>query len=38
MIWAAAAIPMGILSWIVAPAIADGSGIESHDRGRSSPA
>ena len=29
MIWAAAAIPMGILSWIVAPAIADGSDIES---------
>lgn len=29
MIWAAAAIPMGTLSWIVAPAVADGSGIES---------
>ena len=29
MIWAAAAIPMGVLSWIVAPAIAKGSGIES---------
>ena len=29
MIWAAAAIPMGVLSWIVAPAIADGDGIES---------
>ena len=29
MIWAAAAIPMGVLSWIVAPAIANGSGIES---------
>jgi membrane protease YdiL (CAAX protease family) len=28
-IWAAAALPMGALSWIVAPAIADGSGIES---------
>ena len=28
-IWAAAAIPMGVLSWIVAPAIADGDGIES---------
>jgi uncharacterized protein len=24
-IWAAAAVPMGVLSWIVAPAIADGS-------------
>jgi membrane protease YdiL (CAAX protease family) len=29
MIWAAAALPMGALSWIVAPAIAHGSGIES---------
>jgi len=29
MIWAAAAIPMGVLSWIVAPAVADGDGIES---------
>jgi membrane protease YdiL (CAAX protease family) len=29
MIWASAAIPMGILSWIVAPAVADGSDIES---------
>jgi membrane protease YdiL (CAAX protease family) len=29
MIWAAAAIPMGILSWIVAPAVASGSDIES---------
>jgi hypothetical protein len=28
-IWAAAALPMGALSWIVAPAVADGSGIES---------
>ena len=28
-IWAAAALPMGALSWIVAPAIADGSGMES---------
>jgi membrane protease YdiL (CAAX protease family) len=28
-IWAAAALPMGALSWIVAPAIADGNGIES---------
>ena len=28
-IWAAAALPMGALSWIVAPAIADGSGIEA---------
>jgi CAAX protease family protein len=28
-IWAAAAVPMGVLSWIVAPAIADGDGIES---------
>src|SRR5687768_3090128 len=28
-IWAAAAIPMAVLSWIVAPAIADGSGAES---------
>jgi uncharacterized protein len=28
-IWAAAAIPMAILSWIVAPAIAGGGGIES---------
>jgi membrane protease YdiL (CAAX protease family) len=28
-IWAAAAIPMAVLSWIVAPAIADGGGIES---------
>ena len=28
-IWAAAALPMGALSWIVAPAIADGDGIES---------
>ena len=28
-IWAAAALPMGALSWIVAPAIADGGGIES---------
>jgi membrane protease YdiL (CAAX protease family) len=25
-IWAAAALPMGILAWIVAPALADGSG------------
>jgi membrane protease YdiL (CAAX protease family) len=29
MIWAAAAIPMGILSWVVAPAIADGDTIQS---------
>ena len=29
LIWAAAAIPMGVLSWVVAPAIADGDGIES---------
>jgi membrane protease YdiL (CAAX protease family) len=29
MIWAAAAVPMGILSWIVAPAIANGNNIES---------
>ncbi len=28
-IWAAAALPMGALAWIVAPAIADGNGIES---------
>jgi membrane protease YdiL (CAAX protease family) len=28
-IWAAAALPMAALSWIVAPAIADGTGIES---------
>jgi membrane protease YdiL (CAAX protease family) len=28
-IWAAAAIPMAVLSWIVAPAIADGSGAAS---------
>lgn len=28
-VWAAAALPMGALSWIVAPAIADGNGIES---------
>ena len=28
-IWAAATLPMGALSWIVAPAIADGGGIES---------
>jgi membrane protease YdiL (CAAX protease family) len=28
-IWAAAALPMGALSWIVAPAVADGTGIES---------
>lgn len=28
-IWAAAALPMGALAWIVAPAIADGGGIES---------
>jgi membrane protease YdiL (CAAX protease family) len=28
-IWAAAAIPMGVLAWIVAPAVADGGGIES---------
>lgn len=28
-IWAAAALPMGALSWIVAPAIADGDDIES---------
>ena len=28
-IWAAAAVPMGVLSWVVAPAIADGGGIES---------
>jgi membrane protease YdiL (CAAX protease family) len=28
-IWAAAALPMGALSWIIAPAIADGNGIES---------
>lgn len=28
-IWAAAALPMAILSWIVAPAIADGDGIEN---------
>lgn len=27
-IWAASAIPMAVLSWIVAPAIADGDGIE----------
>src|SRR6516164_4195409 len=25
-IWAAAAVPMGVLAWIVAPAIADGGG------------
>jgi membrane protease YdiL (CAAX protease family) len=29
MIWASAAIPMATLSWIVAPAVADGSDIES---------
>ena len=29
LIWAAAALPMGVLSWIVAPAIADGGGIEA---------
>lgn len=29
MIWAAAAIPMGVLSWIIAPALASGNGIES---------
>lgn len=28
-IWAAAALPMGALSWIVAPALADGGGAES---------
>jgi len=28
-IWAAAAAPMGVLAWIVAPTVADGSGIES---------
>jgi uncharacterized protein len=28
-IWAAAALPMGALAWIVAPAIADGDGAES---------
>jgi uncharacterized protein len=28
-IWAAAALPMAALAWIVAPAIADGNGIES---------
>jgi len=28
-IWAAAAVPMGVLSWVVAPAIADGGDIES---------
>ena len=28
-IWAAAAVPMGVLSWVVAPAIADGGGMES---------
>lgn len=28
-IWAAAALPMGALAWIVAPAIADGNDIES---------
>ena len=28
-IWAAAAVPMAVLSWVVAPAIADGGGIES---------
>ena len=28
-IWAAAALPMGALSWIVAPAVADGGGTES---------
>lgn len=28
-IWAAAALPMGALAWIVAPAIADGNGAES---------
>ncbi len=28
-IWAAAALPMGVLSWIVAPAVADGGGVES---------
>ncbi len=28
-IWAAAALPMGGLAWILAPAIADGNGIES---------
>ena len=29
LIWAAAAIPMAVLSWIVAPAIASGGGIEA---------
>jgi uncharacterized protein len=29
MIWAAAALPMAILSWIVAPAVANGDGIEA---------
>jgi uncharacterized protein len=28
-VWAAAAAPMGVLSWVVAPAIADGGGIAS---------
>ena len=28
-IWAAAAIPMGVLAWVVAPAIADGDSAES---------
>ena len=28
-IWAAAAVPMGVLAWIVAPAIADGDSAES---------
>ena len=31
-IWAAAALPVGALSWIVAPAIADGGGAESLTR------
>jgi membrane protease YdiL (CAAX protease family) len=29
LIWAAAAVPMAVLSWVVAPAVADGSGVES---------
>lgn len=29
LIWAAAALPMGVLAWIVAPAIADGGDAES---------
>jgi membrane protease YdiL (CAAX protease family) len=32
MIWAASAIPMGVLSWIVAPAVANGSDMESMAR------